>query len=239
VLLAIKMKYHKIILIIIWSSTLITWTLAIPPSGIPGATFGGLFGSNTGDIGIKTASPTTALDVNGTTTIRKSLDMANNKIINVMTPISNTDAVNKAYIDAQTNNMASSTSRLWGQGRPGSSVLNNAGECVSNANNYIKVSRSGNTAVWDGARAACPANWWVCSAAERGTGACGTGTQPAIICNPASTTAELYDNTVTWAWVSDVASTNDRMAKTATTASGTNTAEQYACNIAPVWCCSY
>ena len=233
------MKRQLVILIIVWSGVFAAWALAIPPSGTPGATFGALFGSSTGNIGIKTASPTTALDINGTTTIRKSLYMASNKIINVMRPVSSTDAVNKAYIDAQTNNMASSTSRLWGQGRPGSSVLNNAGECASSANSYMKVSRSGNTAVWDGARAACPANWWVCSAAERGTAACGTSTQPAIICNPVSTTAELSDGTVNWAWISDAASTNDRMAKTATTASGANTAEKYACNIAPVWCCSY
>ena len=156
-----------------------------------------------------------------------------------MAPASSADAVNKAYLDAQTSNMASSTSRLWAHGRPGVSVLNSLGECTSTANNYMKVSRSSNTATWDGARAACPANWWVCSAAERGTAACGTNTQPAITCNPASTTAELSEASINWGWVSDIANINDRMAKTATTASGVNTAEQYPCSIVPVWCCSY
>lgn len=226
------------------------YTFASPPSGTIGQTLGALFSNSAGNIGIKTAAPTTALDINGTTTIRKSLDMTNNKIINVATPLSSADGVNKAYVDAQVANMATTTAAgLWGQGRPGVTVVNTLGECTSTINAaIIKVSRSGNSATWDGARAACPANWWVCSASARGSLACGSGNRPLLTCDPAdtNTSEELYSVTnvgaaITgnWAWVSNVAGTNDRMALTASIASGANTSERYACNIAPVWCCSY
>jgi hypothetical protein len=224
------------------------WVVANPPSGAPGTTFGGLIGASNGFIGIKIATPLTLLDVNGTTTIRKSLDVTNNRIINVAKPVGTNDAVTKAYADAQTANMASSTMRLWGEGRPGASVLNALGECTSTISSAtVKISRSSNTATWDGSRAACPANWWVCSASERGSSACGSGNQPILTCDPANASnnelyyltgsaAYLRDN---WAWTADTATTSDTMAKSATIASGANTAERYACNIAPVWCCSY
>lgn len=235
------MKREAIILIFVWSSLLAVWTFAGPPSGTVGATSGALFSDSAGNIGIKILIPATTLDVNGTMTIRKSLTMANNKIINLMAPVSNTNAVNKAYADAQTANMISNTIQLWGEGRPGTSVTNTAGECTNIVNSTtIKVSRSNNTATWDGARAACPANWWVCSATERGTGACAAGvTRNIIYCTPSSVDEELTTATNDWAWISDAATTNDRKGAIARTISGTNTLEQYACNILPIWCCSY
>lgn len=238
------------ILVLLFSGMFFAWTFASPPTGTVGQTLGALFSNSAGNIGIRTAAPTTALDINGTTTIRKSLDMANNKIINVATPLSSADGVNKAYVDAQAANMATTTAAgLWGHGRPGATVVNAAGECTPTFNGtQIKVSRSGNSATWDGARAACPANWWVCSAAERGAAACGSGNRPLLICDPANgnTSEELYSTnssgvpiTANWAWVSNVAGTSDTRAMAASIASGANTSEQYACNIAPVWCCSY
>lgn len=237
------------ILVLIFSGFFAAWTFASPPTGTIGQTLGALFSNSSGDIGIRTSSPVTLLDVNGIVTIRKSLDMTNNRIINVAAPISAADGVNKAYVDAQAANMATTTAiGLWGQGRPGATVVNALGECTSTINAAIaKISRSGNTATWDGARAACPANWWVCSAAERGTIACGSSNKPILFCDPAnSSNNELYhltglgvELTGNWAWVSDTATTNDRMAKAASIANGANTSEKYACNIAPVWCCSY
>ncbi len=244
------MPQKVFILVLVFSGFFAAWTFASPPSGTIGQTLGALFSNSSGDIGIKTSSPATALDINGTTTIRKSLDMANNRIINVLAPTISTDGVNKAYVDAQAANMATTTATgLWGQGRPGATVVNALGECTSTINGTtIKISRSSSTtATWDGARAACPANWWVCSAAQRGTIACGSGNKYLLTCDPAnSTNKELYhitglgvERTGNWAWVSDVATTNDRMAKAVSIASGANTSEQYACNTAPVWCCSY
>lgn len=235
------MKRQAIVLIIVWSGILAAGVFANPPSGTPGTTSGVLFSDNAGNIGIKTFIPATALDVNGTVTIRKSLNMANNRIINLIAPATSTDAASKAYTDAQTANMASSTMRLWGEGRPGTNITNAAGECTNTVNGaQIKVSRSSNTATWDGSRAACPANWWVCSATERGTGACASGvTRNAIYCNPAPVDEELTSVTNDWAWISDTATTNDRKGKITRTISGANTLEQYACSILPVWCCSY
>src|SRR3989344_7514450 len=120
------MSNKVFILILAWSGLLAAWTLASPPSGTPGATSGALFSSSSGNIGIKTSVPETTLDVNGTTTIRKSLDMANNRIMNVATPTATLDAANKAYVDAQIAGMTSSTTKIWSQGRPGTAVINAA-----------------------------------------------------------------------------------------------------------------
>lgn len=49
---------------------------------------------NEGNVGIGTINPTSKLDVNGVVNVN------NNKITNVATPIGNSDAVNKAYVDA-------------------------------------------------------------------------------------------------------------------------------------------
>jgi hypothetical protein len=234
------MKRQATTLIIVWSALLCAWAFASPPTGTPGTTFGAFAGNGAGNIGIRTSSPTTPLDVNGAVTIRKSLDMVNSRIINLTAPATSTDAINKAYADAQTANMASSTIRLWGEGRPGVDVLNAAGECTNTISDItFKVSRSNNTASWDGARAACPANWWVCSSMERGSQTCGITTKQIIVCDPTSANEELLEIGDNWSWVSDTATADDHMAKGARTVSGANTVEKYACSEAPVWCCSY
>ncbi len=79
--------------------------------------------------------------------------------------------------------------RLMGQGRATETQLvNSAGECTGTttfknydgtnfgSTNTIKISRSKVAARWEASQVACPAGWWVCSAAERlsGPASCGT-----------------------------------------------------------------
>ena len=151
------------ILIIVWSALLGAWAFANPPEGTVGVTHGILSSDGMNNIGIATSTPMSDLDINGTTTIRKSLDMANNRIMNVATPTVTLDAANKAYVDAQIAEMTSSTTRIWSQGRPGTAVINVAGECTRTVSGKtVKVSRSTRPVTWDNAQAACPTGWWVC-----------------------------------------------------------------------------
>lgn len=230
------------ILVLVWSALFAAWTFASPPSGTPGGAFSGLYDDGAGNIGIKTNTPATLLDINGTTTIRGSLDMINNRIQNVAAPIAGLDAVNKAYVDSLVGSM-STTMKLWGEGRPNANVINTAGECVNGA---IKVSRSTRLATWDGAQAACPANWWVCSAAERGTLVCPppSGTNKNIVyCNvTASSIGDSVEDfvltTSDWGWVSNTATTTLYFGKIARGIKGGAKSDQYTCNLLPVWCCS-
>lgn len=235
------------ILVLVFSGLFAGWTFASPPSGTIGTSIRNLFTDASGNVGIKTSAPVTLLDINGTTTIRNSLDMTSNRIINVATPVIGTNAVNKTYVDGLVGSM-NATMKLWGEGRPGAGVANAAGECVNGA---IKVSRSTRLATWDGSRAACPKNWWVCSASERGAGACAAATgRNVVVCNTLNpiTTDDLQSSSgVSLAWVSNVgvtiASDNPVSAsllwgKMASTASGNNTQNGYTCSLLPVWCCS-
>lgn len=244
------MKKQLPVIIFVWISILAGWTLASPPAGTIGTSVRSLFTDATGNIGIRTATPATLLDVNGTTTIRKSLDMANNRIINVATPTLGPDAVNKAYVDTLIGSMGPGI-KLWGEGRPGATVTNLAGECTSTmAGPVIKVSRSNRLATWDGSRAACPAGWWVCSNTERGTRACGAANRNIMGCDtPQSINDDLvlYANAAV-AWISNTASTtssdnpvttNLYWGKMATNATGNNTQNGLTCSLLPVWCCSY
>ena len=103
------MRKKAFILVGISSLCLAAWTLANPPAGTPGVSKGAIAADSAGNIGIGTVAPATLLDVNGTTTIRKTLDMTGNRIWNVATPTSSTDAANKAYVDLQIANISSSS----------------------------------------------------------------------------------------------------------------------------------
>ncbi len=211
------------------------WTLAHPSTG-PGSGSGAL-AIVSGDIGIKTLTPATTLDVNGTTTIRGALDMTNNKAINLAGPLLGQDAINKAYADTLIA-QASTTMRLWGQGRPGATVINSAGECTNMISGVtIKVSRSTRIATWDGAQAACPANWWVCTAAERGSVVCGNTSRSVLFCDPVNTADELSENAAPWGWVSNTATSTLLWGKDKSSASGGVAADRYMCSLLPVWCC--
>lgn len=230
------------ILILVFSGMFAGWTFASPPSGTIGTSVRSLFTNASGNVGIKTSTPTTLLDINGTTTIRNGLDMQNNRIMNVITPTVGLDAINKSYADAVLASMNTSM-KPWGEGRPGATVMNNAGECVNGA---IKISRSTRLATWDGARAACPANWWVCSAAERGTAACPapSGTNKnVILCNvTASPRGDSVEDLIlllnNGAWITETATSTLYFGKLAGGGSGATKSDQYTCTLLPVWCCS-
>ena len=259
------MKGKLTILICAWSALFVAWVFANPPSGTIGITTGIISSDSAGKIGITTAIPVTALDINGTTTIRKSLTMVNNKIINLATPSALLDAANKAYTDAQIANIGSAMVKIWGQGRPNASVLTVAGVCGGVSECYkdvdasgscnagdIKIARSNKITTWDRSPSVCPANWWVCSAAERdvngttaGYGSCGSVTRRIVDCDPPATLLdELFVTAASaWAWVSDPSdnTTNAYYGRTIpTTGAYTNDAtnSDEICAMLPVWCCS-
>lgn len=231
---------QEIILILLWSSLLAVGVFASPPTGIIAV-------DSNNNIGVATNTPATAIDINGTTTIRKSLDMTNNFIINIATPTSSLDAANKAYVDTQIANISSTTVKIWGEGRTSIAVINTAGECTRViSGKTVKISRSTRPATWDRAQAACPAGWWVCSAADRGTVTCGSGKRTYVECNqrqnPTPTylddlTAWLTTNGSTWGWVSNTGTTADGPWGGFVDTAGV-LSQNYSCNIMPVWCCS-
>ncbi|MDO8582612.1 MAG: hypothetical protein Q7R63_01330 [bacterium] len=202
----------------------------------------------------------TALDVNGTTTIRKSLDMTANRIINIASPVAGTDAVPMNYITGKITAISSSTTRVWGEGRPGATVLNSAGQCSNTiSGRTIKISKSKFAAAWDKTAAACPTNWWVCTAEERdlnGATTAGYGKCPAsgaiissivgcqrsngnpltndnLYVPPANATGVPYDVV----WVADVGATA-HVGKAASAVVG-DAKDSLICMVAPVWCCAY
>ncbi len=212
---------------------LVAWTLAVPPSGAAGTTSGAIIATTTAGKWVVT--------INGTTTIQKSLDVSGNKILNVAAPTSDTDAANKAYVDAALASVTSSTTRVWGQGRPGITVFDTAGECTRTiAGRTAKVSRSSRTASWDGSTAACPIGWWVCTAAERGA-ACGEGLlRNGIKCDiPAENHDELKPVTNTWGWIANTSATANREYGAVMISTNGIVYEDFSCSLYPVWCCGY
>lgn len=139
---------------------------------------------------------------------------------------------------------------LSGEGRADILLANSAGEgeCVVGG---LKVSRALPPVNWEGARAGCPAGWWVCSAAERGTVSCGASTVTITGCRPTYGTDDTvqspgrYQATgVPWAWVADayVTSPSFRHKKVVningTAVNQSEVSENHRCSIYPVWCCS-
>lgn len=259
------MKRNVVIFICAWSALFGAWALANPPSGTIGITTGVISSDGAGNIRIAGGVPVTALDVNGTTTIRKSLDMANNRIINVSAPVAGTDAANKTYMDTLVADISSAMVKIWGQGRPNVSVLTVAGVCGDTSECYkdvnssgscnagdIKIARSNKITTWDRSPSVCPAGWWVCSAAERdanggteGYGSCGSATRRIVSCDPpASNLDQLFVIAAsTWAWVSDPATitTNayyGRIIPTTGTYTDDATNRDEICAMMPVWCCA-
>lgn len=214
--------------------------------------------SSNGYIGIGTTAPVSPLDIqtNGTAAgavvIRNGfLNMNNNTIKNLPAPVNADEAANKAYVDAQTG--GANTTRIWGEGRSGITVLNQAGECTNTIGaSTIKISRSSRPATWGSAAAACPKNWWVCGAIERDMdranpsfGRCGAGAvRRTIECNTndgggalGQITNEYTSQQTDWGWVSDSGSIPEYEYGWVITSAG-NAADGPICSMLPVWCCS-
>ena len=242
------MKKQTITFIVVWAGILAGFAFANPP--VPK-----LFADSANNIGIATSTPMSDLDINGTTTIRKSLDMTANRIINVASPVAGTDGVPMSYIASYVGGVSSSTTRLWGEGRPGATVMNTAGQCTNTVGGRtIKISKSMFVANWDKSPAACPANWGVCTAAERdingattGFGACPTSGATAsqlVGCDPTYANPAHYDNLYVpnisdndIVWVADV-SASPHIGKAVSSVGGI-TKDDVTCIATRVWCCSY
>lgn len=205
--------------------------------------------SPAGYIGIGTTAPVSPIDIQtagsaaGAVVIRNGfLNMNNNTIKNLATPVNADEAVNKAYVDSQSG--GSNSIKLWGEGRPGTDVIGGKtsnGECQANG---IKVSRSTRMAEWGNAAAACPAGWWVCKASDRGAGICGSGSRNYVRCDTGlkdqfniTITDEFYSDTTPFAWLSDTALTdNNNYGRIINTAGSAD--NEYQCSMMPVWCCA-
>lgn len=185
-------------------------------------------------------APTTKLDVNGTTKFRGLIDAFSNRITNLATPTVGTDAVNKDYVDSQYG--GANASKIWGEGRPGVVVVGTGvgdKECDGNPAT-IKVSRGNTVTHWDQAAAGCPAGWWICSAGERGSNACGLSSEnrTTFLCESVSLGSDdLSHPDNNWAWVADKGGSYSGGA-VSRIASSPLVAMETGCYLARVWCCS-
>lgn len=129
---------------------------------------------------------------------------------------------------------------LWGQGRPNTQRYGTAGEesglCTGPTG--VKFGLSLGIASWGSAASQCPADTWVCTNAERGTGACDTarndGSIDGLECfdTPAATldfASDSHDG-----WLADITGLTDG---DAISESG-GTGNHWVCMSLPVWCCS-
>lgn len=138
--------------------------------------------------------------------------------------------------------------RIWGEGRPGVAVRDTAGECSRTVNGEdIKISRNNITTHWDGSAVGCPANWWVCTAAERGAGIC-AATSAIVDSNHNNCVVENglsgnHDHLVRYnygyGWVADKLITGGIYAAEYIANSGTVGSADPICWTMLVWCCAY
>jgi hypothetical protein len=134
---------------------------------------------------------------------------------------------------------------LWGQGRPNGRVYGHQVSffellCPGAGDVSFGLSRAITT--WDGAASACPAGYWVCTYAERGTAACGT-TRPTTSCD-----VMTCDGTCTAGssdlpgWLADDGSDNEFAngagGEVAEYESGGGSLWPLHCESYPVWCCT-
>jgi len=133
--------------------------------------------------------------------------------------------------------------RVWGQGRPGVVRYGTSGTesgLCANAAAGVQFGLSNARVYWEGSAAACPSGTWVCTLAERGTGACDTS-RPDTTCDYLDRNGNCGDLPANGALghVADngnVGGTEGRFVYENGIASGPGGLGNYS---APVWCCSY
>lgn len=135
----------------------------------------------------------------------------------------------------------SGASRVWGQGRPGTSRYGTTGvEAGLCSNGGIRFGLSKTAVYWGGAEAACPSGTWVCTRAERGTGACDTA-RPDTTCDHKNAAGVCGDQPASqhWGHIADVQNNSAAFMEgehiNESGSEGGGSAGPYAM---PVWCCS-
>lgn len=129
---------------------------------------------------------------------------------------------------------------LMGEGRINVELVNSGGECQVDG---LKISRSKPAVHWGDAASACPFNWWVCTAEERGLKYCKDiyAFDPiAIDCRLGHKPSITEDAGNTSAWVADInpdfSNRNEGMVVDA--ANGDIKYGVNHCSTRPVWCCT-
>jgi|AP45_3_1055517.scaffolds.fasta_scaffold04879_2 hypothetical protein len=129
---------------------------------------------------------------------------------------------------------------LMGEGRMNVKLINSGGECQLDG---LKISRSKPVVHWGNAASACPANWWVCTATERGLKYCKDvyASDPTIVdCRLGHKPSLTEEANNTTAWVADInpgiSSKNEGMVIDAVNGDIRYSANH--CSTRPVWCCT-
>jgi hypothetical protein len=135
---------------------------------------------------------------------------------------------------------ASGMNRIWGEGRPGTTINGTTGAggglCTNGA---IHFGLSASLVTWEGAAAACPQGTWVCSGADRGSAACdtalGAGTCDAIIVG-----ATCWDDPadLQWGWTTDTEPSGDPPFVRLQNENGMSTFDFNGGLRIRVWCCT-
>lgn len=123
---------------------------------------------------------------------------------------------------------------LWGRGRPGTKFWG-PGDFLC-ANGSVVFGLSDSMVPWAGAADACPEGSWVCTVAERGTGACDTS-RPDTNCDEAGCDGTCFDLSAggVEGWLAD--HYNLRLGRVSNETGGIATI-QFSCNSLAVWCCT-
>jgi hypothetical protein len=128
--------------------------------------------------------------------------------------------------------------RVWGEGRPGAQVwpdfyvVQLANYCNPNG---VRFGLSKDETTWDGAAAACPRGWWVCTREERGNTACDTERpDDGLSCDvfDCQSNCEQWEADEHLGWVADTHNGLPKFVKE--TGAGS---QRQSCHRLPVWCC--
>ena len=128
--------------------------------------------------------------------------------------------------------------RLWGRGRPGTTVNLEMGGIppILCKKDGLSFGLSGNAVDWGSAADACPAGFWVCTHSERGNASCDTF-RPDTTVDGLDCSGEALDFSSSnhYAWIADAPGDN-----LLGTVAQENGAHRFlpTCSTLPVWCCT-